>query len=1243
MKILAIAGRNLASLGSFEVKLDQDPFDREGLFAITGPTGAGKSTILDAMCVALFDRIPRLQDASNRLKLNTEDDNPYTSLSLSDPRQIMRRGAKSCFASTTFTSSDGHRYCARWEILPRVRKSKTLNDPSISLENLDTEQVFSGKKTEVLPLIQEKVGLTFDQFCRSVLLAQGDFAAFLKAGGDARAELLERMTGTEIYAELSVAAFQRSKEEQQKLADLQTQMNARPTLSPDERAALETKRTNQVEELKIIKAAWETQNQRVLGFEKRAALEQALAKANADLDQIKQAWELRAPQREELQRWDVLAKARQLWADRKRLAQEEAKLKNLISNYQEQLEKLGTAVKTQQETLASTQEKRTELDGETEALKPQLDTARKLDHALETTALAKAKLTEEMAIHEKAKAALQAELQALEMEHENLNQRKTSAQNQIDQLHAIEPLVGAWPSTQQQLSRLLEVRQQLLQDARSLTTQLFVNQEQNAQVTSLCQWVANAKQGLASLLQAGKEHSPKEDTTRDAWTKHQQDYLADQKVFAQIRELAKDAARLSQESSRLSAEHTALGARATARQVFITTYQETYPIRKGQLEEAKANLERLLLASSASAELMRSQLIDDQPCPVCGSKDHPFAKDPRFDGVTQAARSRVAELEQEVQSLHLQKKTTDDEAFRDEELGKNLKTQSKSIHANLEQLEAQFTSIHSQKNPSVPHALGSPEMFEALDAWQTDLEKRAADLDASHRELQRQEQQNKIWQASMNLAQERLQRNVLQLQALEHLQRDGKYLADSLEANLDRLGQEAGRLIDSLADLLGEDRQWLASLALGANTYIRSLGEKVAALQSARTSLEASQQLLQQTSAKLDVKRKEKELLETHAQNLITQQQNLDEEWTGLSSNRALVLNGRPVKQVESEHAEKITALRDLWETQRHDLVQTQQRLGETQSLHEQNKTTLQTLSLDLERTVHEFNQELALHGFQQEEILEDLERYAGWATSLRSEIAETKSQLDQAVGAEKGAHDQLQAHCERFSDEGSLEEALEQRTTLQTQRDQWETHLAETRHQLQSDDAAKAHLGSLLKSFEAQAAMTELWGSMKDLIGSSDGKKFRIYAQSLTLEMLLHHANHHLADLARRYRLERLPGTDLALRVIDLDMGDEVRSVSSLSGGETFLVSLALALGLATFTTSQTPIESLFIDEGFGSLDSESLDLALDALEALQAQGRQVGVISHVQTLMERIAAQVQVRKCGGGRSEVQVCFLGN
>jgi exonuclease SbcC len=140
-----------------------------------------------------------------------------------------------------------------------------------------------------------------------------------------------------------------------------------------------------------------------------------------------------------------------------------------------------------------------------------------------------------------------------------------------------------------------------------------------------------------------------------------------------------------------------------------------------------------------------------------------------------------------------------------------------------------------------------------------------------------------------------------------------------------------------------------------------------------------------------------------------------------------------------------------------------------------------------------------------------------------------------------------------------------------------------------------------------------------------------------MTLDVLLFYTNAHLKDLAKRYRLERVKNS-LGLQVIDQDMGDEVRSVHSLSGGESFLVSLALALGLASLSSQRVKVESLFIDEGFGSLDAETLRVAMDALDILQSQGRKVGVISHVAEMTERIPTQVQVRKGTGGKSTVHV-----
>jgi len=164
---------------------------------------------------------------------------------------------------------------------------------------------------------------------------------------------------------------------------------------------------------------------------------------------------------------------------------------------------------------------------------------------------------------------------------------------------------------------------------------------------------------------------------------------------------------------------------------------------------------------------------------------------------------------------------------------------------------------------------------------------------------------------------------------------------------------------------------------------------------------------------------------------------------------------------------------------------------------------------------------------------------------------------------------------------------------------------------------------------------MTRIWVQLNEMIGSADGKKFRNIAQQMTLDVLLGYANHHLTTLARRYRLERVSDT-LSLMVIDQDMADEMRSVHSLSGGESFLVSLALALGLASLSSHRVKVESLFIDEGFGSLDADALRIAMDALDGLQAQWRKVGVISHVQEMTERIGTQIRIERLSSGKSRI-------
>ncbi len=248
--------------------------------------------------------------------------------------------------------------------------------------------------------------------------------------------------------------------------------------------------------------------------------------------------------------------------------------------------------------------------------------------------------------------------------------------------------------------------------------------------------------------------------------------------------------------------------------------------------------------------------------------------------------------------------------------------------------------------------------------------------------------------------------------------------------------------------------------------------------------------------------------------------------------------------------------------------------------------------------------------------------------------------------------HRRGQALANDDSDEALLGEAVEaeianrrealvaERQALEPKLEQAQQTRDEAVHALRDDDRRRTRQQEGQAELEAARTEHVRWGRISELIGSADGKVFRRIAQAYNLDQLLEHANAHLTGLSRRYRLIR-GGSELGLLVVDHDMGDERRSVHSLSGGETFLVSLALALGLASMASGELTIESLFIDEGFGSLDPQSLALAMEALDGLQALGRRVGVISHVQEMHERIPVQIQVEPLGNGTSRARLVSL--
>jgi exonuclease SbcC len=190
----------------------------------------------------------------------------------------------------------------------------------------------------------------------------------------------------------------------------------------------------------------------------------------------------------------------------------------------------------------------------------------------------------------------------------------------------------------------------------------------------------------------------------------------------------------------------------------------------------------------------------------------------------------------------------------------------------------------------------------------------------------------------------------------------------------------------------------------------------------------------------------------------------------------------------------------------------------------------------------------------------------------------------------------------------------------------------------IKTDDDNRRKKAEQEKATSDARALLAVWQRLRDLIGSSDGSKFRKYAQSITLDILLRHANRHLSKLSDRYRICRREASTLDLEIEDFYQAQTKRPMTSLSGGETFLVSLALALGLSDLAGRNVRIQSLFIDEGFGSLDPEALEIAIAALEGLRQEEKTIGVISHVEVLKERIGTQVVVEKQAGGISTLRV-----
>lgn len=1240
MKIQAIRIQNLASLdGHTEINFSQEPLYSAGIFAITGPTGAGKSTVLDALCLALYARTPRYRLAENGVDIA---DVQGSTIKQDDVRGILRDGTSSGYAEVDFVGVDGQFYRANWSVRrARNKADGNLQAYEMSLKNITTHQDIPGRKTELLSEIERLVGLNFEQFTRSVLLAQGDFTAFLKAGKDEKSSLLEKLTGTHIYSEISKKVFEHYREEQQQLRELNVQREGIITLTTEELSALEEQKHTLNDVIETGEKQIAELNRELSWHEQWLKIQESLASATENHHQVIAAKEEAKDREQKFQQINRIQSARPIIS----ALQDTQEQITAKSKQTEELSSNLTSLKEQRKIADAAFEQATEgLNTkvlEEEQSQPLLNSAKALDvqltekaeqikQAIEdfaTVCNKEAKLKEQFSQADKELGDIEKEIVKLEQWKADNEAHQQIAEQENLILSKLQDAGGILERLQNYSSRIHNAEI----DITKLQQEKQTLEEQRGTIqTSLKQKQSEYQSLNTSLADISIQDIEKEKSSLDISVEDLIEATAHWKLVYQ----AKNEENTLQQS--IEKNKNELEQSGTQ----LAEVEKLLEITKSERAGSMKMLEKAKLVAAESVERLRNQLVPEEPCPVCGSTTHPYASHhPELDLV-------LSELEAEhelIENTYTQQQNSQTSLNqRSIELGRIIgELEDKISHSNksLIELETEWSKFQIAKNCN-------EHPFEERATWlQNQLQQQKArqqQLLVQMQSYAKQKEQLDIYKTQIadldkqfNHIDNQIKDTERKLNTLRDQQKNDTEEQGNIRKELDKIAQALAVYFSS--------EQWFENWQADPKAFelrVREFAHKWKTnLSRLEEHIHKKAILVENRKGIQDQLKSIQEEVQANEQKLFKLQASKKE----LFDKRMSLFNGASVNEVEATLKAAVNLAKDEVEEQRMIVKKVQGDITRSQAQFEQlDRDAILLLKRESEQKA-QLNEWFIAHkqkygtSLSVAELLPLLAFTQDW---IETEGANLRA-LDDAVMQAKSILDErnktLIAHTKQRPSERTMEELIALQTETQELLKQHSQQANEIDFKVKEDATNKRRIGSLLQAIEKREEIVENWAKLNEIIGSADGKKFRQIAQEYTLDVLLSYANVHLEMLSKRYVLQRIPNS-LGLQVIDQDMGDEVRTVYSLSGGESFLVSLALALGLASLSSSRMKVESLFIDEGFGSLDPATLNIAMDALERLHNQGRKVGVISHVQEMTERIPVQIKVSKQQSGRSKVEI-----